>query len=108
MDNIASTRRRKPKVTQSALDGTAFGSATGLTNEQTQSKAEWINAMRYTLHEWVQKETQSYGEHIEQMNGAELIEEYRRQGGDAAAYFDPVSEEIVVDEEIEPNDRTSG
>lgn len=79
-----------------------------LSNEQTRSKGERKVAMRYTLHEWVQKETQSYGEHIEQMGGDELIEEYRRQCGEGAVYFDPVSEEIVVEEEIEPGDRTTG
>ena len=65
------------------------------------------DGQRYTLQAWVQKETDAYGEYLRQMSGTELIEEYRRQGGEEAAYFDPVSEEIVVEEEKEPGERTT-
>jgi hypothetical protein len=54
---------------------------------------------RFTFQEWIQKETDSYREYLQQMDGNELIEEYRRQGGESAAYFDSASEEIVIEEE---------
>ena len=66
------------------------------------------DGQRYTLQEWVQKETDAYGEYLQQMSGTELTEEYRRQGGEEEAYFDSVSEEIVVEEVKKPSERTTG
>jgi hypothetical protein len=91
-----------------ALDGPEESSGGG-TDPENEEKAtgDGGDEQRYNLQEWIQKEADSYGEYLQQMSGTELIEEYRRQGGEEAAYFDPESEEIVVEEEKEPNERTT-
>ena len=54
-------------------------------------------AERYTLREWVERETESYSHFLADMTGHELVEEYHRQGGTEGFYFDEATDELVLD-----------